>query len=83
MAKRAKKARKRIKAIAKLIDAPELMAMYKAAKSAKLKLNNEAKLTAAADEVAKHAMALASKYDGSTFGGIDKVLPKAKKYKGG
>jgi hypothetical protein len=83
MAKRAKKARKRIKAIAKLIDAPELMAMYKAAKSAKLKLKNEAKLTAAADAVAKHAKALAAKYDGSTFGGIDKVLPKAKKYKGG
>ncbi len=57
--------------------------MYKAAKSAKLKLNNEAKLTAAADAVAKHAKALAAKYDGSTFGGIDKVLPKAKKYKGG
>jgi hypothetical protein len=83
MAKRAKKARKRIKAIAKLIDAPELMAMYKAAKSAKLKLNNEAKLTAAADAVAKQAKAMAAKYDGSTFGGIDKVLPKAKKYKGG
>ncbi len=82
MAKRAKKARKRIKAIAKLVDAPELMAMYSAAKSAKLKLNNEAKLTAAADEVARHAQALANKYDGSTFGGLDKVLPKAKKYKG-
>lgn len=82
MAKRAKKARKRIKAIAKLVDAPELMAMYSAAKSAKLKLNNEAKLTAAADEVARHAQALASKYDGSTFGGLDKVLPAAKKYKG-
>jgi len=83
MAKRAKKARKRIKAIAKLIDAPELNAMYKAAKSAKLKLNNEAKLTAAADAVATQAQALAKNYDGSTFGGIDKVLPKAKKYKGG
>jgi hypothetical protein len=83
MAKRAKKARKRIKAIGKLIDAPELTAMYKAAKSAKLKLNNEAKLTAAAEEVARQAQALAKNYDGSTFGGLDKVLPAAKKYKGG
>jgi hypothetical protein len=82
MAKRAKKARKRIKAIAKLVDAPELMAMYKAARSAKLKLNNEAKLIAAADEVARQAQTLASKYDGSTFGGLDSVLPAPKKYKG-
>ena len=81
MAKRAKKARKRITAIAKLIDAPELMAMYKAAKAAKLKLKNEAKLTAAADAVARHAQAMADKYDGSTFGGLDAVLPSAKKYK--
>lgn len=82
MAKRAKKARKRIKAIAKLVDAPELMAMYKAAKSAKLKLNNEAELTAAAEEVARQAQALASKYDGSTFGGLDSVLPGPDKFKG-
>ncbi len=83
MAKRAKKARKRIKAIAKLIDAPELNAMYKAAKAVKLKLNNEAKLTAAADKIAGHAKALAKNYDGSAFGALDRVLPAAKKYKGG
>ncbi|MBC8242292.1 MAG: cytochrome c family protein [Alphaproteobacteria bacterium] len=82
MAKRAKNARKRIKAIAKLIDAPELMAMYTAAKAAKLKLNNEAKLIAAADEVGRHAQAMAKKYDGSTFGGLDSVLPSADRYKG-
>jgi len=82
MAKRTKKARKRIKAIAKLVDAPELMAMYKAAKGVKLKLNNEAALTAAADAVAAQAMALAKNYDGSKFGGLDKYLPKASKYKG-
>jgi hypothetical protein len=83
MAKRAKKARKRIKAIAKLIDAPELNAMYKTAKSVKLKLNNEAKLIAAAEEIAGHAKAMAKKYDGSAFGALDRVLPKAKRYKGG
>ena len=83
MAKRAKKARKRIKAIAKLIDAPELNAMYKTAKAVKLKLNNEAKLIAAAEEIAGHAKAMAKKYDGSAFGALDRVLPKAKKYKGG
>ncbi len=82
MAKRAKKARKRIKAIAKLVDAPELMAMYKAARSVKLKLNNEAKLTAAADAIARHAQILASKYDGSTFGGLDSILPGPDKFKG-
>jgi hypothetical protein len=82
MAKRVKYARKRIKAIAKLVDAPELMAMYTAAKAVKLKLNNEAKFIAAADEVGRHARALASKYDGSTFSGLDAVLPTADKFKG-
>ncbi|MDA1099012.1 MAG: cytochrome c family protein [Proteobacteria bacterium] len=82
MAKRAKNARERIKTIAELVDAPELMAMYSAAKSAKLKLNNKAQLTAAAEEVARHAQAMASKYDGSTFGGLDKILPGPKNFKG-
>ena len=59
------------------------MAMYKAAKAGKLKLNNEAKLTAAADAVAAQAKAIATKYDGSSLAGLDKVLPKASKYKGG
>ena len=83
MAKRAKKARKRIKAIAKLVDVPELAVMYKAAKAGKLKLNNEEKLTAAADAVAVQAKTIAAKYDGSNLAGLDKVLPKASKYRGG
>jgi len=82
MARRAKKARKRIKAIAGLVDAPELMTIYKVAKSVKLKLNNEAKLTAAADDIARHTQSLASKYDGSTFGGLDSIMPGPDKFKG-
>ena len=83
MAKRAKKARKRIKAVAKLVNVPELMTMYKAARAGKLKLNNEANLIAAADAVAAQAKAIAKIYDGSSLAGLDKVLPKPSKYRGG
>ncbi len=82
MAKRAKTARKRVAAIAKKIDAPELGEAVAAAKSAKLKLKNEAKLTAAADKVQEISKKFAANYDGSTFGALDEFIPAADKYKG-
>jgi Cytochrome c554 and c-prime len=82
MAKRAKRAKKRLKAIAGLIEAPEIDAVLKTAKSAKLKLKNEAKLTAAADKIQTSAKAFSSKYDGSKFAGVDKLIPGSDKYKG-
>lgn len=83
MAKRASKARKVIASLAKkLPDAPELVEIFKAAKSAKLKLNNSENLNAAAAKISKLGLKFVAKYDGSTFAGIDKFIPGPKKYKG-
>ena len=82
MARRAKAAKKVMQAISVAIKAPEVDKILVAASEAKLKLNNEVALTAAADKVATAAKLLAANYDGSQFGGIDGMLPAANKYKG-
>ncbi len=83
MAKRANRARKRFAKATELVGRPpEMVAIAKAAKAAGLKLNNDAELTAAADEIEALTKTLASKYDGSRFGAIDKALPPENKWKG-
>lgn len=83
MAKRADTARKKVGALAKLLpDVKELASIVKLAKSAGLKLNNEAALTKAADDISVEALALSMNYDGSTFAALDKYIPGADKYKG-
>ena len=82
MAQRAAKARNIMKQIGDIIDAPEIKEIVTAGNSADLKLNNEAALTAAADQVQAATKKLAANYDGSTFGGIDRALPAAGNYKG-
>jgi hypothetical protein len=82
MARRAKSAKEAMQAIAAAIKAPEVDAIVAAAGEAKLKLNNEAALSAAADKVASAAKLLAANYDGSQFGDVDAMLPAADKYKG-
>lgn len=82
MARRAKAAEKRIIKIAAAVSAPEIDVILAAAKEAKLKLNNEAQLSAAADKVAAAARKLAAGYDGSTFAGVDALLPAAEDYQG-
>lgn len=82
MAKRAQAARKRMEAIAAAVSAPEIDEIVAAAKAAKLRLNNEAELTAAADKVADAAMRLSASYDGSTFAAVDSMIPGEDKYKG-
>ena len=83
MAKRADTARKKVGALAKLLpDVKELAAIVTLSKSAGLKLNNEAALTKAADGISVEALALATNYDGSTFGALDKYIPGPDKYKG-
>jgi len=83
MARRASAARKKLIKVAKALpDAKELLEIIKASKSAKLKLNNDAALSAAADKVAMATLAVLGKYDGSAFGGVDKLIPGADKYKG-
>ncbi len=83
MARRAAGARKKLIKVAKALpDAKELVAIVKASKSAKLKLNNNAALSAAADKVAMATLSVVGKYDGSAFGAIDKMIPGPAKYKG-
>ena len=79
MAKRAKRAEKRLQKIAEMVDAPEIQAILAIAAEAKLKLNNEEQLTTAANGVSVEAKKLSDNYDGSQFAGIDAVLPKLDK----
>jgi hypothetical protein len=83
MARRASTARKRLAGAAKILkNVPELAAASKAARAARLKLNNDAELSAAAGKVAAAGKQIAAKYDGGTFGAIDKAIPGPAKYKG-
>ncbi len=83
MARRAAAARAGVTALAKTLGSvPELAEIAKIANGAGLKLNNGKELNAAADSVAAVTKKLAAKYDGSTFGAVDALLPGADKYKG-
>ena len=82
MAKRAKRAENALKKIAKIVDSPEIGAILEAAAGVKLKLDNEALLTAAADKVATAARAFAEGYDGAAFAALDSLLPATGDYRG-
>ncbi|NKB61317.1 MAG: hypothetical protein GKR95_03970 [Gammaproteobacteria bacterium] len=82
MAKRAKKATAFIKKISESIDTPELAEVLGVAASVKLKLNNEAALVEAADSISAVSSKFAGSYDGSTFSGLDALLPTPDKYNG-
>ena len=83
MAKRVDRARKQLAAVAKALpNVPEIAKMVEFAYSAGLKLNNERFLTTAADGVAKSLASIIEKYDGSTMGGLDSLIPGPDKFKG-
>lgn len=83
MARRADAARKKMKAVAKALpDVPEVSRLADAGYAAGLKLQNRKALTAAADQVAKEALALVAKHDGSQFAALDRMIPGEEKYKG-
>lgn len=83
MAHRADLARKKMAAIATALPkVPEFTTIVSLSHSAGLKLNNKAKLYKAADQIASVVQQFLSKYDGSTFGGIDKLLPPSSDYRG-
>lgn len=82
MATRAQSARQAIAALEGYLKIEELAQVGAAANSAGLKLNNEAALSAAADKVGAITRQIVEKYDGSTFGAIDQVLPPDTAYKG-
>lgn len=82
MAQRAQNATKRLAALAGLVSAPEIGKAAQIGSAASLKLSNKGPLTSAADQVKAQAQAFASKYDGGSFGAIDKYIPGSSKYKG-
>ena len=82
MARRASRAKKALAKVAKAVQAPEIAEILAVAKGAKLKLNNEAALTAAADKVAAIARGFVESRDGSQLAAVDPLVPGADKYKG-
>jgi cytochrome c554/c'-like protein len=83
MAKRVDRARKQLATAAKAApNVPEIAKMVEWAYSAGLKLNNERVLTAAADGVSRLLVSINEKYDGSTMGGLDSLIPGPDKFKG-
>jgi cytochrome c554/c'-like protein len=83
MAKRVDRARKQLAAAAKAVpNVPEIAKIVEYAYSAGLKLNNERFLTAAADGISKLLVSITEKYDGSTMGGLDSLIPAPDKFKG-
>src|SRR5262249_9747443 len=83
MARRVDRARKQLSAAAKAMpNVPEIAKMVELAYSAGLKLNNERFLTAAADGVSKLLVGITEKYDGSTMGGLDSLIPGQDQLKG-
>jgi Cytochrome c554 and c-prime len=83
MARRADAARKQLATAAKAApDVPEIGMMVELARSAGLKLNNDSALKAAADGISKLLVSITEKYDGSTMGGLDSLIPGPDKFKG-
>jgi hypothetical protein len=83
MAKRVDRARKQLAAVAKAApNVPEIAKMVEFAYSAGLRLNNDPRLTAAAEGVSKLLASITDKYDGSTMAGLDSLIPGPDKFKG-
>ena len=82
MPKRVQVSRKRMRQVARAARVPELLEILRAAQSARLKLNNDADLTAVADKIADAAQRFSEKYDGTQMAAIDELIPAEDKYKG-
>lgn len=81
VAKRADRAAKRLQSAQAKINHPRLAEVLDVYGSVKLKLNNQAQLTAAADQISKLGFAFASETDGTDLAGIDPYVPSSKKWK--
>jgi Cytochrome c554 and c-prime len=83
MAKRVDRARSELAAAAIAApNVPEIAKMVEFGHSAGLKLKNDRFLTAAADGVSKLLAIITEKYDGTTMGGLDSLIPAPDKFKG-
>ncbi|MGF1451967.1 MAG: cytochrome c family protein [Opitutales bacterium] len=77
LAVRTDTAKKKLAQVTRLLQSEDLAAIYKAANAAKLTLNNEAELVAAAEEVQRLGQAFAQNHDGSQFGQLDQYIESA------
>ncbi len=82
MAKRAHAARKKLREVARTLQAPELMTMLRAAHSVNLKLNNATNLDLAADRIEAAAKQFVQNHDGTQLAAADGLIPGPDKYKG-
>jgi len=83
MAKRADRARKQLADAAKAAPSvPEIAKMAELGHAAGLTLNNDRRLTDAADGISKLLVGITETYDGSTMTGLDSLIPGPGKYKG-
>jgi len=82
MAKRVQIAKLRMKRLARATGIAELAGIVNAAETARLTLNNDKELDAAADEVSALAQKFAEAYSGADLAAVDPFLPSEKAYKG-
>lgn len=83
MAARADRARQQLASAAKAApNVPEIAKMIEISHSAALKLDNEAALMTAAEDVATQLLSISEKYDGTTMAGVDALIPARDKFKG-
>ena len=83
MARRADRARKQLAVAAKAAPGvPEIAEIINLSHSAGLRLNNERRLTTAADGISKQLTLITEKYNGSTMAGLDSLIPGPDKFKG-
>jgi hypothetical protein len=82
MAKRAAAAIGNLKKIDEAVKIPEVEEMLAAAQKVELKLNNQAALRAAADQVGAAVRKFAATHDGSKLAAIDPLIPDPSHYKG-
>ncbi len=79
VAQRASRASKRLQSVAAKVQEPILDQILKVVAGVKLKLNNEAELTAAADQIAALGYRFAAECDGQGLANLDAFIPTARK----
>lgn len=80
-AKRTARTAARLKSVAAKVDAPHLDQIISVFGKVKLKLNNEAQLTAAANRIAKLGYQFAAENNGAQLGALDAFIPKSDRWK--
>jgi hypothetical protein len=82
LTQRAQAAAQKLYEISQKLNLPETSMMIGVARFATLKVDNETQLTSLANSMAKVTKDFAAKYDGSTLGAIDSLIPGPDQYKG-